>query len=260
MFGDFPPSSSRTFFRPWAACPMICLPTAFDPVKLTMSTPGWVVRCSLAATSPVTTLSTPGGSPTASAMSPSTRASSGVSGDGLSTTVQPTASAGITFTRFEVEREVERRDGGDHSAGSFRIAPWPSPRGLTCGRSASTYGKVPARSANHSAYRRGVSNWSACAIGRAEPASRDDQVDELVAPVRHRGDEPHQEVRPLARRHPRPRSRVERPPRGAHRAVDVGDRALGHLGDDLLGRRVEHGDRALALGLDPPAVHVELRT
>ena len=79
---------------------MICFPTTSEPVKLTMSTPGCVVRCSLAATSPVTTLSTPGGRPASSAISPSTNASSGVNGDGFSTTALPIASAGTTFARF----------------------------------------------------------------------------------------------------------------------------------------------------------------
>ena len=52
--------------------------------------------------SPVTMFSTPGGSPAASATSPSTNVSSGVEGAGLSTTVQPAASAGASLTRFSM--------------------------------------------------------------------------------------------------------------------------------------------------------------
>ena len=100
MLGDLPPSSSKIFFRPSAAWLMILFPTKSDPVKLIMSTAGWVVRCSPADTSPVTTLSTPGGRPAASAISPSTNASNGVYGDGLSTTAFPIARAGITLERF----------------------------------------------------------------------------------------------------------------------------------------------------------------
>src|SRR4029077_716495 len=46
---------------------------------------------------PGTTLSAPGGRPASSTISPSIRAVSGVSCAGLSTTVQPAASAGATF-------------------------------------------------------------------------------------------------------------------------------------------------------------------
>jgi hypothetical protein len=46
---------------------------------------------------PVTTLSTPAGTPTSSKISASTNALSGVTSLGLSTTVQPAAIAGATF-------------------------------------------------------------------------------------------------------------------------------------------------------------------
>ena len=78
MLGDLPRSSRRILFSPSAAWLMIFFPTKSEPVKLIMSTSGWVVSRSPAATSPVTTLSTPGGSSAASAISPSTNASSGV--------------------------------------------------------------------------------------------------------------------------------------------------------------------------------------
>ena len=100
MLGDLPPSSRRTFFKPSAAWPMIFLPTRSEPVNEIMSTAGWVVRCSPASTSPVTTFRTPGGRPASSAISPRTNASSGVNGEGLSTTLLPIASAGTTFDRF----------------------------------------------------------------------------------------------------------------------------------------------------------------
>ena len=50
---------------------------------------------------------------------------------------------------------------------------------------------------------------------------------------------------------------VERRARGRDGAVDVLGRALGDAADDLLGRRVDHLDRALAGGLDPLAADVE---
>ena len=97
MLADLPPSSSTTFFSDGAACEYTSRPTASEPVKLTMSTPGWVVSACPAATSPVTMFSTPGGSPASSAISPRTNASSGVVGAGLSTTVHPAARAGASL-------------------------------------------------------------------------------------------------------------------------------------------------------------------
>lgn len=47
--------------------------------------------------SPVTTFTTPGGSPAASAKSPISSDSSGVEGAGFRTTVQPAARAGASF-------------------------------------------------------------------------------------------------------------------------------------------------------------------
>ena len=167
MLGDLPPSSSKTFFTLCAAWPMIRFPTASEPVKLTMSTPGWVVRCSLASTSPVMMLSTPGGSPASSAISPSTIASSGVNGDGLSTTVLPTASAGTTLTRFRYSGKLNGVIAATTPMGSFRITPWPRPRGSTGVATGRGTGSSRRGSANHDAYRNGVSNWSACANMRA---------------------------------------------------------------------------------------------
>ena len=43
---DFPPSSSTTPLIEPAACRMISRPTWTDPVKLTLSMPGWPVRMS----------------------------------------------------------------------------------------------------------------------------------------------------------------------------------------------------------------------
>ena len=80
---------------PWAA---MARPTAADPVKLTRSTPRWLLNSSPpAAPCSGTTLSTPGGSSASAAASPMTSASSGVSGLGRSTTVQPVTIAGTTF-------------------------------------------------------------------------------------------------------------------------------------------------------------------
>ena len=78
---------------------MIRRPTAVEPVKLIMSTSGLVVSTSpIVLSADVTTLRTPAGRSVSSAASrPSARPVHGVSGAGLSTTVQPAASAGATL-------------------------------------------------------------------------------------------------------------------------------------------------------------------
>ena len=93
-----PPSSRMTRFKVGAACAAMARPTVVEPVNDTTST----ARCVLNSTPPSlpasgTTLRTPGGRSASSAASPSTVASSGVSGLGRSTTVQPARRAGTTF-------------------------------------------------------------------------------------------------------------------------------------------------------------------
>ncbi|CNG90163.1 Uncharacterised protein [Mycobacterium tuberculosis] len=97
MAADLPPSSvlQRRMRAPHAAA--IREPTAVEPVKLILSTPGCSVSSSPVAAPPFTTLTTPSGSPASSIASISTPNSSGASGAGLSTTVQPAARAGPSF-------------------------------------------------------------------------------------------------------------------------------------------------------------------
>ena len=69
---DLPPSSSvtRRMSRPQSSA--IRLPTGVLPVKVTLSTPGWVTSCSLSAASATSTLTTPGGRPASSTASANT--------------------------------------------------------------------------------------------------------------------------------------------------------------------------------------------
>ena len=70
-------------------------PTAVEPVKEILSTPGWSTSAWPALLPrPVTMLTTPGGKPASTINSPSRTAVSGVSSAGLSTTVHPAARAG----------------------------------------------------------------------------------------------------------------------------------------------------------------------
>ena len=71
MFGDLPPSSSDTCFRSRAAACTISLPTSVEPVKATLSTPGWAASAAPAVSpKPVTMFTTPGGSPASCRISP----------------------------------------------------------------------------------------------------------------------------------------------------------------------------------------------
>ncbi len=72
-------------------------PATVEPVKDTLSTPGCATRCTPVSVPPGTMFSTPGGSPASVAASPKTMASKAVSGEGLSTTGQPAASAGASL-------------------------------------------------------------------------------------------------------------------------------------------------------------------
>jgi hypothetical protein len=77
---------------------MISEPVAVDPVNETLSTPGWATSAApVVGPSPGTTLTTPAGRPTSAASSARRSAVSGVAASGLSTAVQPAASAGASF-------------------------------------------------------------------------------------------------------------------------------------------------------------------
>ena len=97
MSGSMPPSSRLTRFSCFAAFTAISVPTAVEPVKAMQATSRVVDqrRADLGAV-PVTTLTTPGGR-CARASSTMRSVASGVSSDGLMTTVLPAASAGAIF-------------------------------------------------------------------------------------------------------------------------------------------------------------------
>ena len=70
---------------------------AVPPVKLILSTPGWPTSAAPASGPPVTTFSTPGGSPASSASSAKRSMPNGAISGGLATTAFPAASAGPHF-------------------------------------------------------------------------------------------------------------------------------------------------------------------
>jgi len=98
MNGALPPSSSDSFFSVGLLCCIRMRPTCVEPVKLSLRTVGdshstlpiSIERDSSAGS----TLNTPGGIPARVASSARASADSGVCSAGLTTTVQPAASAG----------------------------------------------------------------------------------------------------------------------------------------------------------------------
>ena len=78
---------------------MTLRPTARLPVKDSLSSIEWLISaCPVGSPGPVITLSTPSGRPDSSAISRASRSTANVAySDGLSTIVQPAASAGATF-------------------------------------------------------------------------------------------------------------------------------------------------------------------
>ena len=97
MFGDLPPSSTDTLVMESAAERRTSRPTADDPVNDTLSTPGFATSAAPARAPPVTTCSTPSGSPASASRAGSRSEVRGVCSAGLSTTQQPAASAGAIF-------------------------------------------------------------------------------------------------------------------------------------------------------------------
>src|SRR5882672_3793842 len=96
--GFLPPSSIDTFLSVCADLATACLPTLVDPVKDNMSTSGCVTSTSPTTLPvPTTMLTTPAGTPAATRISPSITVVPDVTSAGLTTAVQPAASANGSF-------------------------------------------------------------------------------------------------------------------------------------------------------------------
>ena len=130
--GDLPPSSSDSFLSVPAVAWRIARPTSVEPVKAILSTSSWATSAAPVAPSPVTMLTTPGGSPTSTQISAKASAVSGVNSAGFSTTVLPAASAGAIFH-------------ASISSGKFHGMIWPqTPTGLWPGNSSAISEAQPA--------------------------------------------------------------------------------------------------------------------
>src|SRR5690606_27837003 len=97
MAADFPPSSSTVGLICAPHTSPIREPMVVDPVKLTMSTSGWLTRCSDASGPAATRLISPGGKPTSATTSAIAKTANGFGSGTLMTTVHPAATAGATF-------------------------------------------------------------------------------------------------------------------------------------------------------------------
>ena len=94
---DLPPSSSTIGVRLRAAASMILRAVVVPPVKLILPTRESPTRAAPASAPPVTTLTTPGGTPASRHSSANRNGPRGASSAGLSTTQLPAARAGATF-------------------------------------------------------------------------------------------------------------------------------------------------------------------
>ncbi len=97
-----------------------------EPVNATLSTSGCAARCAPASPNPVTTFTTPGGSPASVISSPSRSADSGVCSAGLSTTVHPAASAGPSFHAAISSGKFHGMICATTPTGSRRVYAWKS--------------------------------------------------------------------------------------------------------------------------------------
>ena len=97
MLGALPPSSSETRLSARPATAPISRPTSVEPVNETLATSGCSTSARPVPGPPVTTLTTPAGTPACSISSTSRSVLNGVCSAGLITTVLPVASAGASF-------------------------------------------------------------------------------------------------------------------------------------------------------------------
>ena len=119
---DLPPSSRVTRAR-WLVAPSATsIPVFVEPVKATLSTPGWRTRARpTAGPLPVMTLKTPSGMPASVTSPASSSAVTGVWSLGLVTIVQPAASAGASFQVSSSSGEFQGTMAATTPTGSRRV-------------------------------------------------------------------------------------------------------------------------------------------
>ena len=167
MAADLPPSSRLTRLSCSPQMDAMVRPAAVEPVKAILSTPGWRTRCSPTSRPAGITLTTPFGMPASSSSSAMSRASSGVSGEGLMTIVEPESSAGASF-------DIVTNCGTFHGT-IAPTTPTPSERTITGVPS------MPVRSSSHGyccasvmkllSIIHGAGDWASCEKVIGDPIS-----------------------------------------------------------------------------------------
>ena len=106
-------------------------PTSVEPVKAILATSGCSTsRAPQTLPGPATTFSTPSGTPASRAMRSSSRAVSGVSSAGLSTTVLPAARAGATFHEAMTSGKFQGTISPTTPSGSRKVMSTPPATGI----------------------------------------------------------------------------------------------------------------------------------
>ena len=208
-------------------------PAAVEPVKAILSTPGWRTRCSPTSRPAGITLTTPFGMPASSSSSAMSMASSGVSGEGLMTIVDPDSRAGASL-------DIVTNCGTFHGT-MAPTTPTPSLRTMTGVPS------MPVRSSSQSYLAASAMKLlsiiqGAGRLGQLGEADRRAHLggDDL-GHVHHPGGvdvrEPLHGGDAVGRAHAGPLALVEGRAGRGDGPVDVGGGAVGHPTDDLLGVR-----------------------
>ena len=111
-----------------AASAAMCLPVPVSPVNATRRISGWVTSASpITEPRPVTTLSTPAGSPASWKSSATFSVASGVDDAGLTTTVLPAASAGPIFVPISVSGKLYGTIAATGPTGRLTTIPYERP-------------------------------------------------------------------------------------------------------------------------------------
>ena len=189
-----------------------------------MSTRGSVVSSLLASTLlGVTTLTTPAGMSVCSSMiRASARPASGVSGDGLSTTVLPAASARLTFITLRLCGKFHGVRIDTTPSGSWRSSVVP--RGPV--RVDRLVGELRGEFACVQRHERGTVDLDQSLVRGAAPLGLRQRV-EVVGLLHQRIAQLVEAPGALLRARDGPRPGVERAPRGGDRGVDLGEAGSG---------------------------------
>src|SRR6266545_2325435 len=208
MLAALPPSSRVSFLPDPARVRWICLPTSVEPVKATLSTPGWPTRAAPVAPAPVRMFTTPSGSSASWRISPSRSAVREVVSAGLSTTTWPAAREGVVEL-VGPAGVVEEVGGGQRHVDVARL--------------------LDGLAAVHGLQHR-----------------------ELPRPLLDHPGDAVQVLGPLGAGHARPDLGVGGAG-GPHGRLDILVAGLGHLGQDLLGGRVDGLEMPVGGGRHPAA-------